>query len=236
VTFALDGYEPVAFHTYPALMRAAEAQTEELHPAPDLSASTVAMATTQADKSVETGQVEPVAAYLVGIDGTAVLRRQLADFLDAAGARQDVGVSVGVSRASTVEWVLRDAVPHGVRALPRYPAEESAGDPAVALELVGGVVAADALRAPDRRRLLVVVWGRSPTPVRLPDSLGSALVLHCVDAVPDRLPLTGWSPSWLLTRSRLRPGRSLLAHAGRLLTGWEAFTEVPDGLVLARLD
>ena len=31
VTFALDQYEPVAFHTYPALMRAAEARTEVLH-------------------------------------------------------------------------------------------------------------------------------------------------------------------------------------------------------------
>ena len=32
VTFTLDQYEPVAFHTYPALMRAAEARTELLRP------------------------------------------------------------------------------------------------------------------------------------------------------------------------------------------------------------
>jgi hypothetical protein len=250
VTFALDGYEPVAFHTYPALMRAAEARTEVLGPAepvagptmpaePRVAAAEPVQAAPQPAEPVAAPrmpvQPAPVAAYLVGIDGTAVLRHQLADFLDAAGARQDVRVSVGVSSGSTVEWVLRDAVPYGVRALPRYPPETLAGDPAAALELVGRVLAGDALSAPDRRRLLVLVWGGPPVPVRLPGHRASALVLHCVDVVLDRLPPNGWGSSWLLTRSRPRPSRSLLAHAGRLLTGWDAFTEVPDGLVLTRL-
>ena len=61
------------------------------------------------------------------------------------------------------------------------------------------------LSAPDRRRLLVLVWGGLPVPARRPASLASALVLHCVDAVLDRLRrLTPWGPSWLLTRSRSR--------------------------------
>ena len=33
MSFGLDRYEPVAFHTHPDLMRAAEAQTAVLHPA-----------------------------------------------------------------------------------------------------------------------------------------------------------------------------------------------------------
>ena len=83
--------------------------------------------------------------------------------------------------------------------------------------------------------MLVIVWGGPPAPVQLPDSPASALVLHCVDAELDRLPPDGWGPSWLLSRSRPRPRRSLLAQAGQLLTGWETFREMPDGLVLARL-
>ena len=230
MTFALDTYEPVAFHTYPALMRAAEARTEVLHPAPSahLSEPEVAIATPVSDKSV------PVVAYLVGIGATAVLREQLADFLDAAGARPDVRVSVGVSGGSTVEWVLRDAVPYGVRALPRYPPTTSVADPQVALEAVGAVLVEDASNSPDRR-LVVLVWDRPPTPVGLPASLASALVLHCVDAVLDRPPPDGQGPCWQLWRSRPRPPRSLLAQAGRLLSGWDAFTEIPDGLVLTRL-
>jgi hypothetical protein len=246
VTFALDRYEPIAFHTYPALMRAAEARTEVLSSAgpaapripvePPVMPVVPADATTESAKPVATPQrpAEPVDAYLVGIDGTAVLRSQLADFLDAAGARRDVRVSVGVGSGLTVDWVLRSAVPYGVRALPRYPATESAVDPAAAVAAAAAAVAAEAAGQPDRRRLLVLVWGRPPVP-RLLDPPASTLVLHCVDAELDRLPPDGWGPCWLLARTRLRPRRSLLAHVGRLLDGWEPFREVPDGLLLARL-
>ena len=126
-------------------------------------------------------------------------------------------------------------MPYGVRALPRYPSTEPVVDTAAAVAAAASAIAGDAADKPDRRRLLVLVWERPPTAVRLPASPASALVLHCVDAELDRLPPDGWGPSWLLSRSRARPRRSLLAHAGRLLTGWEPFSEVPDGLVLARL-
>jgi hypothetical protein len=246
VTFALDRYEPVAFHAYPALMRAAEARTEVLHPVAPVATPTVPVAPQVAVTQLsEPGvaiappgsdqPVEPVEAYLVGIDATTVLRQQLADFLDAAGARRDVWVSVGVGSGSTVEWLLRSAVPYGVRALPRYPATEPVVDTAAAVAAGAAAVAADAADQPDRRRLLVLVWDRPPAAVRLPGSLASALVLHCVDAELDRLPPDGWGSCWLLARSRPRPRRSVLAQAGQLLTGWEAFREVPDGLMLARL-
>ena len=80
-----------------------------------------------------------------------------------------------------------------------------------------------------------MVWGRPPTAGRLPASPASVLIMHCVDAELGRLPADGWGPSVLLSRSRARPRRSLLAQAGQLLTGWEAFRDMPDGLVLARL-
>jgi hypothetical protein len=239
----------VAFHTYPALMRAAEAQTEVLVPGepvagrtmpaePRVVAAEPVQAAQQPAEPVATPRVPaqpaPVAAYLVGIDGTAVLRSQLADFLDAAGARRDVRVSVGVGSGSIVEWVLRSAVPYGVRALPRYPAADSAVDLAAAAASAAAAVAADAAGQPDRRRLLILIWGRPPVAACLLDPPASTLVLHCVDAELDRLP-PGWGPCWLLARSRHRPRRSLLAHAGQLLDGWEPFREVPDGLVLARL-
>ena len=177
----------------------------------------------------------PVAAYLVGVDATAVLRSQLADFLDAAGTRGDVRVSVGVSSGPRVGWVLRDAMPYRVRAMPRYPSDTAAADPQAALDAVATVLAGDASAGPDRRKLVVLAWGRPPAPVRLPAHLASAVVLHCVDAVLDRPPPEVREPSWLLSRSRPRPPRPVLAHAGRLLAGWEAFTEVPDSLVLTRL-
>ena len=120
VTFTLDRYEPVAFHTYPALMRPAEADAR-------CSAARSGPTCITTPRACREGSAEPVDAYLVGIDATDVLRAQLADFLDAAGARQDVRVSVGVSSGSAVEWVLRDAVPYGVRALPRYPRHRPAG-------------------------------------------------------------------------------------------------------------
>jgi hypothetical protein len=248
VTFALDGYEPVAFHTYPALMRAAEARTEVLVPAEPVTSLTMpaeprAMPVEPVDLptvpskpvAIPTRPAEPVDAYLVGIDATAMLREQLADFLDAAGARRDVRVSVAVSSGSTVEWVLRSAVPYGVRALPRYPATDPTADPTAAVAAAAAAVAGDAADQPERRRLLVLVWDRSPAEIRHLGAPASALVLHCVDAELDRLPPDGPNPSWLLSRSRPRPRRSLLAQAGRLLTGWDAFTEVPDGLVLTRL-
>ena len=217
MTFTLDRYEPIAFHSYPALMQAADATTVPAKPV-----------------ATPRRPTEPVDAYLVGLDGTAVLRSQLADFLDAAGARRDVRVSVGVGSGSGLDWVLRSAVPYGVRALPRYPATEPVVDPAAAVAAAAGAVAADAAGQPDRRRLLVLVWGRPPVPALL-DPPTSTLVLHCVDAELGRLPPNGWGPCWLLARSRPRPRRSLLAHAGQLLDGWEPFREVPDGLMLARL-
>jgi hypothetical protein len=248
VTFTLSSYEPVAFHTYPALMRAADARTQVLPAAEPVAART--MPVTPRATSVEPADApnvpaeparvtrtptQPVEAYLVGVDATEVLRQQLADFLDVAGARRDVWVSVGVGSGSSVEWVLRSAVPYGVHALPRYPASEPVTDSAAVVAAAASTVSADAADQPDRRRLLVLVWGRRPAAVNLSGSLASALVLHCVDAELDRLPPGGWGPSWLLSRSRPRPRRSLLAQAGQLLTDWAAFREVPDGLVLARL-
>jgi hypothetical protein len=231
VTFTLDGYEPVAFHTHPALTRAAEARTQVLPPAEPVVGPTLP----SQPVSVPKAPSQPVEAYLVGIDATALLQQQLADFLDSAGVRRDVWVSVGVGRGSRVEWVLRSAVPYGVHALPRYPATEPVTDSTAVAAAAATTVSADAADQPDRRRLLVLVWGRPPAAVNLRVSLASALVLHCVDAELDGLPPGGWGPSWLLSRSRPRPRRSLLAHAGQLLTGWEAFREVPDGLALTRL-
>ena len=136
-------------------------------------------------------------------------------------------------RRAAVEWVLRDQVPYGVRAMPRYPAETATGDPAAVLAAVGAAVAADAADAARRgagwsswsgtgRRIRFACRPRWPrrwcctasTPCSTgqpPDGQGAVLAAGAVTA-PVR--------------------RSLLAHAGRLLTGWDAFAEVPDGLVL----
>lgn len=179
---------------------------------------------------------EPIAAYLVGMDATPLLRASLADFLDAAGSRRDVRVSVGVGTDADLMWVLRDQVPFRVRALPHYPECAPAGQDGQALAAVAAAVVADATEAPGRRRLVVLLWDRCPEPVPLPPALASALVLHCADAV-----LTLDAPNgptgdpWVLARSR--PGRhpSLLAHAGRLLDHWESFAAVPPGLGLGRL-
>ncbi len=250
MTFTLDRYEPVAFHNYPALMRAAEARTQVLHPGPPMAAPMptveprVSVVEPVEQPTVPAAPAEPAAvprasstpvhAYLVGIDATAVLREQLADFLDVAGARRDVWVSVAVADGPALEWVLRGAVPYDVRAMPRYPATEQLTDAGAAVTAAASAIAADAADGADQRRLLILVWGRPPAGVRLPESLASSLVLHCADAELNRLP-DEWGSSWLLSRSRSRPRRSRLAHAGQLLTGWEAFREVPDGLVLARL-
>jgi hypothetical protein len=231
VTFTLDHYEPVALHANPALMRAAGARTELLRPAEPAVAPTLLSQPVPVPKAPS----QPVEAYLVGIEATALLQQQLADFLDSAGGRRDVWVSVGVAGGSSLEWVLRSAVPYGVRALPRYPVTGPVIDVAAAMGAAAAAIATDATDQPDRRRLLMLIWGRPPTAVDLPASLASVLVLHCVDAQLDRLPPDGWGPCWLLSRSRPRPRRSLLAHAGQLLTGWEAFREVPDGLTVARL-
>src|SRR5918998_4257387 len=132
MSFALDRYEPVAFHTHPELMRAAEAQTVVLHPTaapapvapppataavPPPSPPPVAPVPARAEPTPVspptpgTPPAEPIAAYLIGMDATPLLRSSLADFLDAAGSRRDVRVSVGVAAGRRVSWVLRDQVP-----------------------------------------------------------------------------------------------------------------------------
>jgi hypothetical protein len=184
-----------------------------------------------------TAPPEPIAAYLVGMDSTPLLRSSLADFLDAAGARRDVRVSVGVAAGRQVSWVLRDKVPFGVRAMPRYPDGGAAPDPEAALAAAASAAVTDAEDHPDRRQLVVLLWNRPPEPVAVPASLRSALVLHCVDLVL-ALPTpngTGGS-AWVLARARSGSPRSLLTHVGRLLDTWEAFTAaVPSDLVLAQL-
>jgi hypothetical protein len=252
MSFAMDRYEPVAFHTQPELMRAAEAQTAVLHPAvaptrpepvegpstgsgrmptglPDL----IEGPSTSAEQ-LPTAPPEPIAAYLVGMDATPLLRSSLADFLDAAGARRDVRVSVGVAAGRQVSWVLRDQVPFGVRAMPRYPEGGPAPDAEAALAAVAAAVVADAADHPDRRQLVVLLWDRAPEPRALPASLRSALVLHCVDTVLTLPAPNGVGGSaWVLARSR--PGRrhSMLSHVGRLLDTWEAFAAaLPSDLVL----
>lgn len=231
MSFALDRYSPVAFHAHPELMRAAEAQTAVLSPATPLPTSASAPpAPTPAPPATV---AEPIAAYLVGMDATATLRTQLADFLDAAGSRRDVAVNVGVATESGVVWVLRDQVPFRVRAMPRYPAATSTGaDIGTALAATGSAAAEDAAGDPHRRQLVVLLWDRPPAPTAPPPNLGAALVLHCVDAVLTPV-ATNWSGgSWLLARSRPGPRPSLLAHAGRLLDRWEAFATPPPGLLL----
>src|SRR5918997_2430479 len=275
MSFARDRYEPVAFHTHPELMRAAEAQTVVLHPtaapapvapppataavappspppvAPVPAPGTAAVAppspppvapvpsraepTLVSPPTPGTPPAEPIAAYLIGMDATPLLRSSLADFLDAAGSRRDVRVSVGVAAGRRVSWVLRDQVPYGVRALPRYPEPGPPPEVDAALAAAAAAVVADAADEPERRQLVVLLWNRVPDAGVLPATLRSALVLHCVDAV---LPTpatngTGGS-SWVLARSRPGPRPVLLAHAGRLLDTWEAFTAVPPGLTLTR--
>ena len=170
------------------------------------------------------------------MNATSVLRASLADFLDAAGDRRDVRVSVGVATGRQVTWVLRDEVPYGVRAMPRYPDLGPAPDPSAALAAVSAAVVADATDPPAlrRRQLVVLVWDRWPEPVATPVSLRSALLLHCVDAVlsPPASNGSGGS-SWILARTRPGPRPSLLAHTGRLLDRWEDFVAVPAGLALS---
>lgn len=266
MSFSLDRYEPIAFHTYPDLMRAAEAQTAVLHPAappvPTPAPSPVAPPSPgptpapvePSPESVEpspgsveptpgspstpapsaAAPAEPITAYLVGVDATPLLRAQLADFLDAAGSRRDVRISVGVATDREVDWVLRDQVPYGVRAMPRYPDTPSTGGARTALQAAAAAVAADAADEPARRRLVVLLWDQCPEPAELPPPLASALVLHCVDAVLSPPSVNGTGTSWLLARSRPGPRPSLLAQVGRLLEGWEAFAALPTGLVLCR--
>ena len=176
---------------------------------------------------------EPLAAYLVGMNATSVLRASLADFLDAAGSRPDVRVSVGVATGRQVAWVLRDQVPYGVRVMPRYPDLGPAPDPTAALAAVSAAVVTDAGDAPARRQLVVLLWDRWPDPVVAPAALRSALVLHCVDAVLTPPAGNGsGGTSWILARTRPGPRPLLLAHTGRLFDRWEDFVAVPAGLVL----
>ena len=170
------------------------------------------------------------------MDATPLLRTHLADFLDAAGSRRDVRVSVGVAAHGEVTWVLRDEVPYRVRALPRYPDATSMSDACAALPAIAAAVAADAADDPARRQLVVLIWDRYPDQVDLPPRLASALVLHCVDAVLSPPPAHGaGGTSWLLARSRPGARPSLLNHAGRLLDHWESFADPPAGLWLGRL-
>jgi hypothetical protein len=262
VSFALDRYEPVAFHTHPELMRAAEASTAVQHPvgpppmpAPTPTPQTVLTPSPAPESSPVSAPAaeptpvstpshtppapappEPIAAYLVGMDATPLLRAQLADFLDAAGSRRDVRVSVGVAAGRKVSWVLRDQVPYGVRALPRYPDGGPASDPHAALAAAAAAVVADAAGDPNRRQLVVLLGDRPPEPVALPAPLRSALVLHCVDAVLSPPTSNGAVGScWVLARSRPGPRPALLAHAGLLLDRWEAFADLPPGLWLGPL-
>jgi len=275
MSFALNRYEPVAFHTHPELMRAAEARTAVLHPAaapipaptvatppaptvatppaagpaPQLASRPPTASHPPSPASAPVAEIrpaspptpagpapappEPIAAYLVGLNATPLLRSSLADFLDAAGSRQDVRVSVGVAAGRQVSWVLRNQVPYGVRAMPRYPDAGPAPDPGAVLAAVAPAVVADAAEEPRRRQLVILVWDRWPEPVAGPFSLRSALVLHCVDTVRTP-PATdgGRGNAWVLARSRSGRRPELLAHAGRLLDSWELFAAVPPGLVL----
>ena len=273
MSFALDRYEPVAFHTHPELMRAAEAQTAVLQPStapmpppgpafgtapavapapvsspprpvsspPSVGAPTAAVPVAEVTAvSLPTPAAPapppaalPIAAYLIGMNATPLLRSSLADFLDAAGSRRDARVSVGVATGGQVCWVLRDQVPYGVRALPTYPDVGPAPDSAAALAAAAATVVADAADVPGRRQLVVLLGDRPPETAALPAPLRSALVLHCVDAVLSPPASTAARGNvWVLARSR--PGRlpSLLGHAGRLLDTWEPFVAVPPGLVL----
>jgi hypothetical protein len=283
MSFALDRYEPIAFHLHPELMRAAEAQTAVLRPAatttpapalelavvppaappaapppprstdPSPAASTAPPTTPAPPTAVPVVEVapvsasspaeraaappEPIAAYLIAMTDTSLLRASLADFLDAAGSRRDVRVSVGVATGRQVTWVLRDQVPYGVRAMPRYPDPGAAAEPDAALAAASAAVTADAAADPARRQLVVLLWDRWPDPVTPPAALRSALVLHCVDAV--LMPPGGNGASaaaWILARTRPGPRPSLLAHTGRLLDRWELFGAVPPGLVLSPFD
>lgn len=180
---------------------------------------------------------EPIAAYLVAMTDASPLRASLADFLDAAGSRRDVRVSVGVAAGRQVTWVLRDQVPYGVRAMPRYPDPGAAAEPDAALAAAAVAVTADAAEEPARRQLVVLLWDRWPDPVTPPAALRSALVLHCVDAVLTPAGGNGSGAAcWILARTRPGPRPSLLAHTARLLDRWEAFGAVPPGLVLGPFD
>lgn len=236
VSFALDRYQPVAFHTHPELMRAAEAPTAVLTPVPAVVPPPVPPPVVPASTPptpAPAPPTEPIAAYLIGMNATATLRAGLADFLDAAGARRDVRVSVGVATGGGVAWVLRDQVPFDVRALPRYPAVAPPVELAAVLTLVAGAVAEDAAAEPQRRQLLVLLWDRTPAPVDRPPALAAAVVVHAVDAVLAPEPSLGATGAWLLARSRTGPSPSLLAHAGRLLDRWETFAVPPRGLTLS---
>ena len=184
MSFRLDRYEPVAFHTHPELMRAADAQTAVLHPAAPSPAAAPLLRQSRpqclspwpglrrcrrpprcprrplwprrprrspaavSPPAPALAPPAPIAAYVVGMDATAVLRSSLADFLDAGGARRDVRVSVGVAAGAQVSWVLRDRVPYGVRAMPRYPETGPELDPDAALAATVAAVAADAAADP----------------------------------------------------------------------------------------
>lgn len=217
-SFSLASYQPVAFHAYPELMRARRA-------APPEPADTVPRS--PAPEPVVTG----LSATVLGIGATGLLRSGLSGFLDGAGQRRDVRVSVGVICAADVEWVLSEAVPFDVRALPHYPADGAAYGTCLP------VAPPDA--EPNGHRLVVVLWGIEPRPLTWAGADRPDLVVHCLDGVvePAQLRmLAGPGKQVVLFRTVPAARPDLLAHCGRLLTGWAAFQEVPRGLALTSLD
>ena len=218
--FSLATYQPVAFHAYPDLMRARRA-------APPAEVETVRRPAVAEPAPAEPG----VSATVLGIGATLLLRTGLSGFLDCAGRRRDVRVSVGVAGSPEVEWLLRDVVPYDVRALPRYPVDGVAANGS-ALPL------APPEAEPGGYRLLVVVWGTEPRTMTWAGAQRPDLVVHCLDWVvePAQLRLLA-GPDTQVVLSRTVPAArpSLLEHCGRLLTGWAAFQDVPRGLVLTSL-
>jgi hypothetical protein len=222
--FSLATYQPVAFHAYPELMRARRAvPPASAEPAPSPAAP-------QAGSSPSTDQV---GVTVLGICASPLVRDGLAAFLDGAGRRRDVRVSVGVTGAPGVVWVLREAVPYDVRALPQYPPDGMAAAYGSALP----VAPPDA--EPEGHRLLVVVWGTEPHSITWTGPQRPNLVVHCLDWVvePAQLQMLA-APGAQVVLSRTVPAArpSLLGHCGRLLTSWAAFTDVPRGLVVTSLD
>jgi hypothetical protein len=169
---------------------------------------------------------------VLGICASPLLRDGLAAFLDGAGRRRDVRVSVGVAAEPGVEWVLREAVPYDVRALPHYPP-----DGVTAYGSALPVAPPDA--EPDEGRLLVVVWGAEPRPITWVGPRRPNLVVHCLDWVvePAQLHVLATSGGHVVLSRTVPAARpSLLGHCGRLLTSWASFTDVPRGLVVTSLD
>ncbi len=232
-SFSLATYQPIAFHAYPELMRARRAAPPApAEPAPS-SAAPQEAESVRAARGVQGGS-SPVAQHVtvLGICAADRLRDGLAAFLDSAGRRRDVRVSVGIAGAPGVEWVLRETVPYDVRALPQYPPDGGAAAYGSAMP----VAPPDAEL--DGSRLLVVVWGTEPRPITWVGPQRPDLVVHCLDWVvePAQLQMLGTSGAQVVLSRTVPAARpSLLGHCGRLLTSWAAFQDVPRGLVVTSL-